>query len=337
VRRLGVSGDDGYRLYLDNKLLIDNWTKRSGGSRLAQVKLAPGTSHAIRLEYFETTGNGRVRLVWDDGQAEQKQAAIEEAVKVARRSDVAVIVAGIEEGEFRDRARLGLPGHQEALIRAVAATGRPVVVVLIGGSAITMSRWLDDADAVLDAWYPGDEGGGAVADALFGKINPAGRLPITFPIEEGQLPLSYYHAPTGRGDDYVDLTGRPLFPFGYGLSYTTFDYSDLIINPDRITPDGSADIRCSVRNTGTVAGDEVVQLYLRDKLGSVVQPVMRLAGFRRVTLAPGEETEVVFRITREQLQLFDASSQWVVEPGTFQVMIGASSRDIRLRGEIEVE
>jgi beta-glucosidase len=135
----------------------------------------------------------------------------------------------------------------------------------------------------------------------------------------------------------VDLTGRPLFPFGYGLSYTTFDYSDLIINPDRITPDGSADIRCSVRNTGTVAGDEVVQLYLRDKLGSVVQPVMRLAGFRRVTLAPGEETEVVFRITREQLQLVDASSQWVVEPGTFQVMIGASSRDIRLRGKIEVE
>jgi beta-glucosidase len=336
VRRLGVSGDDGYRLYLDNKLLIDNWTKRSGGSRLAQVKLAPGTSHAIRLEYFETTGNGRVQLVWDEGQAEEKQAAIEEAVKVARQSDVAVIVAGIEEGEFRDRARLGLPGHQEALIRAVAATGRPVVVVLIGGSAITMSRWLDDADAVLDAWYPGDEGGGAVADALFGRINPAGRLPITFPIEEGQLPLSYYHAPTGRGDDYVDLTGRPLFPFGYGLNYTTFDYSDLIINPDRITPDGSADIRCTVRNTGTVAGDEVVQLYLRDKLGSVVQPVMRLAGFRRVTLGPGEETELLFRLTREELQVFDASSHWVVEPGAWQVLVGASSRDIRLRGEMEV-
>ena len=336
VRRLGVSGDDGYRLYLDNKLLIDNWTKRSGGRRLAQVKLAPGTSHAIRLEYFETTGNGRVQLVWDEGQAEEKQAAIEEAVKLARQSDVAVIVAGIEEGEFRDRARLGLPGHQEALIRAVAATGRPVVVVLVGGSAITMSRWLDDADAVLDAWYPGDEGGGAVADALFGRINPAGRLPITFPIEEGQLPLSYYHAPTGRGDDYVDLTGRPLFPFGYGLSYTTFDYSDLIINPDRITPDGSADIRCTVRNAGTVAGDEVVQLYLRDKLGSVVQPVMRLAGFRRVTLGPGEETELLFRLTREQLQVFDASSHWVVEPGAWQVLVGASSRDIRLRGEMEV-
>ncbi|HET7601587.1 MAG TPA: glycoside hydrolase family 3 N-terminal domain-containing protein, partial [Gemmatimonadales bacterium] len=179
IHRLGVSGDDGYRLYLDGKLLIDNWTKRSSGSRLASVDLAPGTSHSIRLEYFETVGNGRVRLVWDDGEAGRKRASIDEAVRVARQSDVAIIVAGIEEGEFRDRARLNLPGHQEALIKEVAATGRPVVVVLIGGSAITMSRWLDEADAVLDAWYPGDEGGGAVADALFGRINPAGRLPIT--------------------------------------------------------------------------------------------------------------------------------------------------------------
>ncbi|HET8633291.1 MAG TPA: glycoside hydrolase family 3 N-terminal domain-containing protein [Gemmatimonadales bacterium] len=336
VRRLGVSGNDGYRLYLDGKLLIDNWTKRSGGSRLADVQLAPGKSHQIRLEYFETVGNGLVRLVWDDGATERKRASIDEAVQVAQKSDVAIIVAGIEEGEFRDRARLGLPGYQEQLIKAVAATGRPVVVVLIGGSAITMSRWLDDADAVLDAWYPGDEGGSAVADALFGRTNPAGRLPITFPIEEGQLPLTYNHAPTGRGDDYVDLTGLPLFPFGYGLSYTSFEYRDLVITPDSIASDGTAEVRCMVRNTGKVAGDEVVQLYLRDELASVARPVMQLAGFARVTLAPGEEKEVRFRVAREQLQLFDASSRWVVEPGTFQVMVGASSRDIRLRGEMEV-
>ena len=336
IRRLGVQGNDGYRLYLDGKLLIDNWTKRSSGSRLGGVDLAAGTSHSIRLEYFETVGNGLVRLIWDDGAAERKRAAIEEAVRVARASDVAIVVAGIEEGEFRDRARLGLPGYQEQLIRAVAATGRPVVVVLIGGSAITMSRWLDDADAVLDAWYPGDEGGSAVADALFGRTNPAGRLPITFPIEEGQLPLTYYHAPTGRGDDYVDLTGQALFPFGYGLSYTTFEYRDLVITPDNIAPDGTAEVRCTVRNTGKVAGDEVVQLYLRDELASVARPVMQLAGFARITLLPGQEKEVRFRVSREQLALFNASSEWVVEPGTWQVMVGASSRDIRLRGEMVV-
>jgi beta-glucosidase len=199
-----------------------------------------------------------------------------------------------------------------------------------------MSRWLDEADAVLDAWYPGDEGGGAVADALFGRINPAGRLPITFPIEEGQLPLTYYHAPTGRGDDYVDLTGRPLFPFGHGLSYTRFEYRNLAITPTRIAPDGSAEVRCTVRNAGKVAGDEVVQLYLRDELASVARPVMQLAGFARVMLAPGEEKEVRFRITREQLQLFDGSSHWLVEPGTFEIMVGASSRDIRLTGEMVV-
>jgi beta-glucosidase len=336
IRRLGVSGNDGYRLYLDGKLLIDDWTKRSSGSRLADLALAPGTSHTIRLEYFETTGNGQVRLVWDDGQGDQWRASVDEAVRLARQSQVAIIVAGIEEGEFRDRARLGLPGHQEELIRAVAATGRPVVVVLIGGSAVTMSRWLDEADAVLDAWYPGDEGGAAVADVLFGRSNPAGRLPITFPIEEGQLPLSYYHTPTGRGDDYVDLTGQPLFPFGYGLSYTSFEYRNLVIAPDSISPDGATEVRFVVRNVGKVEGDEVVQLYLRDELASMARPVMQLAGFARVTLAPGEEKEMRFRVTREQLQMLDASFNWVVEPGAFQVMVGASSRDIRLRGELVV-
>jgi beta-glucosidase len=300
------------------------------------LALAPGTSHTIRLEYFETTGNGQVRLVWDDGQGDQWRASVDEAVRLARQSQVAIIVAGIEEGEFRDRARLGLPGHQEELIRAVAATGRPVVVVLIGGSAVTMSRWLDEADAVLDAWYPGDEGGAAVADVLFGRSNPAGRLPITFPIEEGQLPLSYYHAPTGRGDDYVDLTGQPLFPFGYGLSYTSFEYRNLVIAPDSISPDGATEVRFVVRNVGKVEGDEVVQLYLRDELASMARPVMQLAGFARVTLAPGEEKEMRFRVTREQLQMLDASFNWVVEPGAFQVMVGASSRDIRLRGELVV-
>ncbi len=175
-----------------------------------------------------------------------------------------------------------------------------------------------------------------MADVLFGDYNPAGRLPITFPISEGQLPLVYNHKPTGRGDDYVDLTGQPLFPFGFGLSYTTFGYSDLRIEPSEIAPNGSATVRCRVKNTGTRTGDEVVQLYLRDVLASVARPVMELAGFERVHLAPGEEHEVTFTVGPDRLRLLDRDLNWVVEPGAFRVMIGGSSKDIRLRGELTV-
>ncbi|MGD8497208.1 MAG: glycoside hydrolase family 3 C-terminal domain-containing protein, partial [Gemmatimonadales bacterium] len=337
VHRLGIEGDDGYRLWLDGELLVDDWEKRGSGTRVAAVDLAPGSAHEIRLEYFETTGNAKLRLVWDAGADPEAAAtaAIDSAVALARASDVAVVVAGIEEGEFRDRASLGLPGRQEALIRAVAATGTPVVVVLVGGSAITMP-WLDEVGAVLMAWYPGEVGGGAVADVLFGGVNPAGRLPITFPAAEGQLPLTYDHHPTGRGDDYVDLSGRPLFPFGYGLSYTRFEYSDLTVEPAQIPPDGHATVRIRVRNTGGRPGDEVVQLYLHDELASVTRPVQQLAGFRRIRLAPGEEREVAFELGPAQLRMLDAEMRWVVEPGAFRLGVGGSSRDIRARGTLEV-
>jgi beta-glucosidase len=336
VRRIGVEGNDGYRLYLDNTLVVDNWQKRSYGSRLATVNWKPNTTHDIRLEFFESTGNARVKLVWNAGVTDDWAAKIAAAVDSARRSDVAVVVAGLEEGEFRDRAFLSLPGHQEELIERVAATGKPTIVVIVGGSAVTMSRWLDRVAAVVDAWYPGEEGGHAVADVLFGDYNPAGRLPITFPLSEGQLPLSYNHKPTGRGDDYLDLSGQPLFPFGYGLSYTAFEYSKLAIDPAEIPTTGKATVRATVKNTGTRAGDEVVQLYLRDVLASVARPVMQLAGFQRISLTPGEEKTVSFELSSAQLRMLNKDMQWVVEPGVFRVMVGASSKDIRLRGELAV-
>ena len=336
VRRIGVEGNDGYRLWLDGRLLIDNWRKQSYGTRLADLVLEPGRAYDLRLEFFESTGNARVRLVWDAGVVDSSRARVDRAVSLARTSDVAIVVAGIEEGEFRDRAFLGLPGQQELLIREVAATGTPMVVVLVGGSAITMSDWIDDADAILFAWYPGEQGGHAVADVLFGDYNPAGRLPITFPVAEGQLPLRYNHKPTGRGDDYVDLTGQPLFPFGFGLSYTTFEYSDLSIEPATIGVGDSAVVRLTVRNTGERASDEVVQLYLRDVLASLAQPVMELAGFERVHLAPGEARQVKFTVRPEHLTMLDAELKPVIEPGAFRVMVGSSSKDIRLRGELIV-
>jgi beta-glucosidase len=156
-------------------------------------------------------------------------------------------------------------------------------------------------------------------------------------MSEGQLPLYYDHKPTGRGDDYLDLTGQPLFPFGFGLSYTTFDYSALSIEPAEIPATGTATVRCRVKNTGTRAGDEVVQLYVHDILASIARPVMQLEGFERVHLAPGEEREIAFTLSREQLQMLDRDMHWVVEPGAFRVMVGSSSKDIRLRGELVVK
>ena len=334
ARRIAIEGNDGYRLYLDGTLVIDNWIKQSYGRRVADVTLAPGSRHDVKLEYLEPAGNARLRLLWDAGVTDDGDASIERAVTAAKTSGAAIVVAGLEEGEFRDRAMLALPGRQEELIRRVAATGTPTVVVLIGGSAITMSSWLDRAGAVIDAWYPGEAGGPAVADVIFGDANPAGRLPITFPVSEGQLPLSYDHKPTGRGDDYVDLTGMPLFPFGFGLSYTTFEYSDLQITPASMSAADTATVQCVVRNTGTRAGDEVVHFYIRNELASVAQPVEALKGFKRVHLEPGARTTVEFTLGPKDLRLLNRDMRWVVEPGAFRVLVGASSRDIKLRGAL---
>ena len=337
VRRLAIEGNDGYRLSLDGKVIIDNWKKQSYGTRVTEVALAPGSAHDLRLEYFESAGNARLKLMWDAGvDHELAVKQIAEAAALAKQSDVAVVVVGVEEGEFRDRAFLSLPGRQEALIDAVAAAGKPVVVVIVGGSAVTMSTWIDRVDAVVDAWYPGEQGGHGVADVLFGDYSPAGRLPMTFPMSEGQLPLSYNHKPTGRGDDYLDLTGMPLFPFGFGLSYTTFDYSALRIEPAEMAPAATATVRCTVKNTGRREGDEVVQLYVRDVLGSVARPVIELKGFERVHLLPGASKEVVFTLGPEHLRMLNVDMHWIVEPGVFRVMVGSSSKDLRLRGEFTV-
>ena len=265
----------------------------------------------------------------------------EEAIKIAKRSSVAILFVGNSvpetEGEQRDRCDLDLPGVQEDLIKEICKTGTPVVVVLINGSAVTMTAWLDEVEALLEAWYPGEEGGNAIADVLFGDYNPGGKLPITFPKRVGQLPLYYNHKPTGRVDDYVDLRGRqPLFPFGYGLSYTKFEYSNLKIDPEKIDPEGKVNIILDVENVGSCKGDEVVQLYLHDAVSSIARPVKELKAFKRITLEAGEKKTVSFTLTPEDLAYYDINMKLVVEPGIFEVMIGSSSEDIRLRGSFEV-
>jgi beta-glucosidase len=332
--RIGIDGNDGYRLYIDGKLLLDNWEKVSRRTLLSDFRFEKGKEYEIRIEYFEPTGNAWFRLVWDAGVKDESERELQQAVKAAGESDVVLVVAGIEEGEFRDRASLSLPGRQEELINRLAATGRPVAVVLVGGSAVTMSRWLGNVQALIDVWYPGEAGGEAVADVLFGDENPGGRLPITFPASEGQLPLVYNHKPTGRGDDYLDLTGQPLFPFGYGLSYTTFEDSGLRFDREVIGANEKTNVRFTLKNTGPVGGDEVVQLYIKDLLASVARPVMELKGFKRIHLEPGESSEVVFAVGPEILTMLNRELLEVVEGGEFRVMIGASSKDIRLSGTL---
>ena len=261
------------------------------------------------------------------------------ALQAASLSEAAVLFVGNSdqtEGEQRDRASLDLPGVQEDLIRALAETGIPLAVVLINGSAITMGGWIEQVPAILEAWYPGEQGGRAIAEALFGDVNPGGKLPVTFPRTTGQLPLYYNYKPSGRIDDYADQSGKATFPFGHGLSYTTFEYSNLRISPQQAGREAVVSLTFDLANTGGRDGDEVVQVYVRDVLASVVRPMKELKAFHRFNLRAGEKRTLSFLLDVKDLALYDAGLQRIVEPGEFEIMLGSSSDDIRLRGMLEV-
>ena len=329
--KIGLEGNDGYRLYINDKLLVDQWSKQSYRTVLADYVFEKSKRYDIRVEFYEPRGNASIKLVWTIGAVNNWKQKITEAKNIAAKADAVVIVAGINEGEFQDRAFLSLPGKQEELINAIAASGKPLLVLLVGGSAITMGNWIQNVNAVATIWYPGEQGGPAVADLLFGKYNPAGRLPITWPQHESQLPLVYNHLPTGRGDDYNNLSGLPLFPFGFGLSYSGFHYDNARLSAQTIGKTDSVRFSCTIRNDGIYDGDEVVQLYIRDVLSSVARPVIELKGFQRIFLKAGETKKVEFIIHPEMLSMLNVNMERVVEPGTFELMIGASSADIRLK------
>lgn len=332
--QLALEGNDGFRMYLDNRLIIDQWSKLSYRRVPVSLMLEKGKRYAIRVEFYESKGNAKIKLLWNRAMTDSTERMIANAVAVARQSDLALIVAGIHEGEFQDRARLSLTANQEKLIEAVAATRKPVVVMLTGGSAITMEKWLDKVNGVVMLWYPGEEGGNAVGDILFGKKNPAGRLPITFPVSEGQVPLVYNHKPTGRGDDYHDLSGEPLFPFGYGLSYTDFEYTNLRFSSDSLSASGEINVYVDVENIGKIAGEEVVQLYVNDLLSSVATPVLSLKDFRRIHLLPREKKTVVFSLNSKLLYLINKEGKTVFEPGWINIMIGKNSKELMLKKKL---
>ncbi len=275
---------------------------------------------------------------------------IEAARAAAARSQAAVLVLGENErmypgglgtdGEHKDVASLDLTGRQDSLLDAVLSTGTPTVVVLVNGRALSVRQAAAEAPAVIEAWLPGEKGGQAVAEAIFGEINPCGRMPVSVPYSAGQLPAYYNYKPSkafalGR-TAYVDQPARPLWEFGYGLSYTTFGYSDLEITPEALPAGDSLRVSLRLTNTGQRAGAEVVQLYLRDELTSVVIPWRQLRGFEKVYLEPGQSRRVEFRLGPSEMALLDRELNWTVEPGAFEVLVGASCLDIRLRGQFTV-
>ena len=307
-----------------------------------------------KAEVLYTKGCNLVDAHWPESEiidyplTDDEQAEIDKAVENARQADVAVVVLGGGQrtcGENKSRTSLDLPGRQLQLLQAIQATGKPVVLILINGRPLSIN-WADKfVPAILEAWYPGSKGGTALADILFGDYNPGGKLTVTFPKTVGQIPFNFPCKPSSQidGGKNPGPTGNmsringALYPFGYGLSYTTFEYSDLDITPRVITPNESATVRLKVTNTGKRAGDEVVQLYIRDVLSSITTYEKNLAGFQRIHLEPGEAQELSFTIDRKHLELLDADMKWVVEPGDFVLMAGASSEDIRLNGTLTVE
>ena len=270
-------------------------------------------------------------------------SGFEEAVAAARAADVAIVVVGDRSGltdaatcgEARDRADIGLPGVQEALVEAVVATGTPVVLLLLGGRPLALAGLHERVGAILAAWLPGEEGGTAVAAALFGDESPSGKLPVSFPRDAAQIPVYYGHKPSGGRSHwkgaYVDLPTTPLYPFGHGLTYTRFGYADLSVAPAEATADGDVTVSFELRNEGARAAEEVVQLYVRDPVASVTRPVQQLVGFTRVALEPGQARRVAFRVPVSMLAFYDRTMRHVVEPGAIEVQVGASSADVRLR------
>ncbi len=348
IKKIAVCGpnadEEGYALTHYGPLAVEVTTVLEGIREKAQGK----------AEVLYTKGCDLVDAHWPESEiieyplTPDEQAEIDRAAANARQADVAVVVLGGGQrtcGENKSRTSLDLPGRQLKLLQAIQATGKPVVLVLINGRPLSVN-WADKfVPAILEAWYPGSKGGTAVADILFGDYNPGGKLTVTFPKTVGQIPFNFPCKPASQidggknpgADGNMSRINGALYPFGYGLSYTTFEYSDLEISPKVITPDQKATVRLKVTNTGKRAGDEVVQLYIRDILSSITTYEKNLAGFERIRLKPGETKEVTFTLDRKHLELLNADMKWIVEPGEFAIMAGASSEDIRLNGILTVE
>src|SRR5262245_20634468 len=346
--QLGAMADDGVRVYLDGQILVDAWTGNQASqirTLMKEVKLEAGRSYDVRIEYFEDIRNAIAKFYWSFPRFTER--ILEEAVNTARSADVVVMVLGISpalEGEemtvnvpgFRggDRTDIALPKAQEDLLKAVfqaVGSTRPIALVLLNGSALAVN-WADEnIPAILEAWYPGEEGGTAIADVLFGDYNPGGRLPVTFYKSVDQLPP--FEDYSMRGRTYRFFKGEPLYPFGFGLSYTRFKYDDLKLSAKTVRAGEGIMISVNVQNTGDRPGDEVVQLYVTDVAASVPVPIRSLAGIKRIFLKPGEKQTVSFALTPEQMTVIDDKGKRVIEPGEFIINDGGKQPGLTGRAD----
>ena len=268
----------------------------------------------------------------------------DKVMEIASKSSIIIAILGERSGVFsedsttgegRDRTSLALTGVQKDLLEVLFRSGKPVVLVLVNGRPLSLEGIAERCSAIVEAWLPGEEGGNAIADVLFGDYNPSGKLPISFPYEVGQIPVYYSRKPSSFRT-YLTRDARALFPFGHGLSYTNFEYSSLNIMPSDIAPAGTLEVSFKIKNIGERIGEEVVQLYLQDPVASLSRPIKELKGFKKIKLEPGEERTVIFKLSTDQLAFYDRYMRLIVEPGLFNIMIGSSSEDIRLQGTFKV-
>jgi len=351
IHTLSLSTVGWGKLYLDDKLIIDHTSDTDMGKQLiAELKLKGGKPYSIKMEYY-WQGSPRWRGVSIGHEPPRSKDPIADAVKIAKKADVVVLVASLNsewESEGFDRADMKLPGAQNELIERVVKANKNTIVVLNVGSPVEMP-WIKQVPAVIQLWYNSQEQGNALADILFGDENPSGKLPTTFPVRLQDNP-AYINYPGENGKvqygegifvgyRYYDKKEvAPLFPFGHGLSYTSFKYSNLRLGKKSITPDQSLTVKVDVTNTGKVLGKEVVQLYVRDIRSTFARPEKELKAFDKVELKPKQTKTVTFTLNREAFWYFDTlKSAWATEPGEFEILVGASSRDIRLNGSLTLE
>lgn len=348
---LAIGSDDGSRLYFNGKRLLDNWGLHGITIKQASVRLEAGKAYPIKIEMFESSGDAGVLLLWKK-ELGQKVDPIQEAIEIAKQADAVVAFVGNSpriETEGLDRETLALSDPQVRLIQEVSKVNPNTIVVLYSGAAVLMNPWIDKIPSILEVWFPGQEGGNAIADILFGHVNPSGKLPTTF-LKKWEDSPAYGNFPGSKGNveykegifvgyRHFDTRGiEPLFPFGHGLSYTSFEYRDLKITPSKIKVQDKVKIQLTIQNTGHRAGAEVVQIYIGDPEARVERPVKELKAFKKVFLKAGEKSTLTFNLDKTALSFYDVvKKDWVAEPGKFIVYAGSSFRDIRLQGEFELE
>jgi beta-glucosidase len=330
IHHIGISTDDGGRLSVDGKLLIDDWRDHAEEPHSAQVELIPGKEYEVEFDQYDDALGAAARLTWD-----LRPKDFDAAKDLARKSDVVVLVVGTSPTIAReelDRTRIELPEVQRNLIAEIASVNPHIVLVLVNGGPVALAGSESKADAIVEAWYDGEFGGKAIADVLFGDVNPGGRLPETFYASTRQLPPMSDYDLINHPRTYMYFDQPTLYPFGYGLSYTQFEYRDLKLSSDTINKVGGIEIQFAIQNVGKTAGDEVAQVYVHNVNASMKVPINQLKRFQRITLAPGEKKSLSFKIPATEFSFYDTkSNDFKVEAGQWEIQIGSSSKDLRLR------